>query len=362
MRLTCAVFLLFALGGLAPAFGQSGAASAPPPTPSNVANLNPVVVSGVQPGPGLWKVSKGDHVLWILGTLSPLPRRMTWQSQQVADVIAGSQQVLLAPSIKMKLDVGFFGKLFLLPAAYSARKNEDGKTLQQLLPPAQYVRWLVLKQQYLGNDRGIERWRPIFAAQELYNKALRANGLNSSGGVVSTVEALAKQHGIKPTPVVYQTVIEQPRAAIKAFTASGLDDTACFSHTLDSIEHDLPAMTARANAWASGDLQTLQQLPDSDRRDTCVTALTSAGFAHKLGLDDLPTRLRDAWLAAARAALAHNAQTFALLPINQLLSPDGWLARLKALGYAVESPQEQDADDAAPAASSAPAPAASTPR
>ncbi len=362
MRLTCAVFLLFALGGLAPAFGQSGAASAPPPTPSNVANLNPVVVSGVQPGPGLWKVSKGDHVLWILGTLSPLPRRMTWQSQQVADVIAGSQQVLLAPSIKMKLDVGFFGKLFLLPAAYSARKNEDGKTLQQLLPPAQYVRWLVLKQQYLGNDRGIERWRPIFAAQELYNKALRANGLNSSGGVVSTVEALAKQHGIQPTPVVYQTVIEQPRAAIKAFTASGLDDTACFSHTLDSIEHDLPAMTARANAWASGDLQTLQQLPDSDRRDTCVTALTSAGFAHKLGLDDLPTRLRDAWLAAARTALAHNAQTFALLPINQLLSPDGWLARLKALGYAVESPQEQDADDAAPAASSAPTPAASTPR
>ncbi len=361
MRLTCAA-LLFALGGLAPAFGQSGAASAPPPTSSNVANLNPVVVSGVQPGPGLWKVSKGDHVLWILGTLSPLPRRMTWQSQQVADVIAGSQQVLLAPSIKMKLDVGFFGKLFLLPAAYSARKNEDGKTLQQLLPPAQYVRWLVLKQQYLGNDRGIERWRPIFAAQELYGKALKANGLNNSGGVVSSVEALARQHGIKPTPVVYQTVIEQPRAAIKAFTASGLDDTACFSHTLDSIEHDLPTMTARANAWASGDLQTLQQLPDSDRRDTCVAALTSAGFAHKLGLDDLPTRLRDAWLAAARAALAHNAQTFALLPIDQLLSPDGWLARLKALGYAVESPQEQDADEVAPEAGSAPAPATSTPR
>ncbi len=361
MRLSSAA-VLFALGGLVPAFAQSIAASAPPPlTPSNVANLNPVVVSGVQPGPGLWKVSRGDHVLWILGTLSPLPRSMTWQSQQVAGVIAGSQQVLLAPSLKMKLDVGFFGKLFLLPAAYSARKNADGKTLQQLLPPAQYVRWLVLKQQYIGNDRGIERWRPIFAAQDLYGKALKANGLNNSGGIASTVEALAKQHGIALTPVVYRTVIEQPRAAIKAFTASGLDDTACFSHTLDSIEHDLPTMTARANAWASGDLQTLQQLPDSNRRDTCVAALTSAGFAHKLGLNDLPARLRDAWLAAARMALAHNAQTFALLPIDQLLSPDGWLAQLKAQGYAVESPQEQDADPA-PAASSAPAVAASTPR
>jgi hypothetical protein len=29
--------------------------------------LDTVVVSGVQPGPGLWKVSKDGHALWILG-------------------------------------------------------------------------------------------------------------------------------------------------------------------------------------------------------------------------------------------------------------------------------------------------------
>ena len=43
--------------------------------------LEAVVVTGVQPGPGLWKVSKGEHVLWILGTLSPLPNQMQWDSR-----------------------------------------------------------------------------------------------------------------------------------------------------------------------------------------------------------------------------------------------------------------------------------------
>ena len=36
---------------------------------TDVVDMEAVVVSGVQPGPGLWRVSKGGHVLYILGTL-----------------------------------------------------------------------------------------------------------------------------------------------------------------------------------------------------------------------------------------------------------------------------------------------------
>ncbi|HUW53474.1 MAG TPA: TraB/GumN family protein [Rhodanobacter sp.] len=345
MRLTRVLFLLV-LGGVAPVFAQSTAATAPP-LRSNAADLPAVVVSGVQPGPGMWKVSRGDHVMWVLGTLSPLPRRMQWESHDLSQVIRQSQQVLLAPSLKLKADIGFFGKLFLLPAAYSARKNDHGETLQQVLPAPEYARWQVLKQKYLGHDRGIERWRPIFAAQKLYKKALKANGLSNSGGVGEAVDALAKQFGVKEIPVTYQAVIEQPRAAIKAFKRSGVNDTECFSRTMDSIEQNMPAIMARANAWATGDLQALRQLPDSDRRSVCVSALADAGFAHQLGLDDLPARLEAAWLAAADAALQANRQTFAMLPMKELLLPGGYLDRLKAQGYAVESPEDQDAAPAA---------------
>ena len=342
---------LFTLTGLLPAYAQSSAASVAPPSPANVAELAAVTVSGAQPGPRLWKVSRGNHVLWVLGTQSPLPRDLQWQSREVADVISQSQQVLLSPSIKVKADVGFFGKLFLLPLAYSARKNAHGETLQQVVGAPSYARWLVLKQKYIGKDRGIERWRPIFASEELYRKALKAHGLSKSGQVEDTVKALAKQHGVEATPVRYQVVIEHPRTALKTFKKSSMDEAGCFSRTLDSIEQDMPAIKARANAWARGDLQALRALPDSHRQKTCISAVTSADFAQQLGFDDIPQKLEDAWLSAARNALEHHAQSLALLPIDQLLSPSGYLTQLAAQGYRVESPQDQDAEQAAEPAS-----------
>ena len=341
MRLLPAIFLLMScvLSARAATVPSAAASAAP-----SVADLAAMVVTGVQPGPGLWKVSRkdplsGEHVLWVLGTLSPLPRGMQWQSREVEQVIGGSQQVLLPPSVKVKADVGFFGKMFLLPSAYGARKNDDGRTLQQMLPPPVYARWRVLKQKYLGDDRGIERWRPIFAAQELYRKAIKASELSRGGEVQASIDALAVRRGVPEVATSYQLLIEHPRAAIKAFKASAPHDTTCFIRTLDSIERDLPAMKARANAWATGDLQALRESPDSARHDACVTSLVNAGFAHSLGLDDVPAKQAAVWLAAARKALADNAQTFAVLPMEELLKADGYLAALRAEGYQVEAPE-----------------------
>lgn len=332
----------------------AAASTAAPPVPANVPTLAPVVVSGVVSGPGLWKVSKDGHVLWVLGTLSPLPARMQWESQEVEQVIARSKQVLLQPKLELKADVGFFGKLFLLPSAYGARKNPDGKSLDQVMDAPTYARWLALKRKYIGNDNGIERWRPLFAAEELYNKALRANGLSRDGGVTGAVSALAKSAGVPETPVQYRVEIQHPHEALKAFKVAAPSDMECFDRTLDAIEHDLPAMTERANAWATGDLDALRQLPDSHRHDTCVAAVTDAGFARQLGMADIPAKLEAAWLAAARAALAKNDTSFAMLPMDELLSPTGYLARLAAQGYTVEAPPGLDGaptDEPAPAAS-----------
>jgi len=280
----------------------------------------------------------------------------------VAQVLAQSKQVLLEPKIKLKADVGFFGKLFLLPSAYGARKNPDGKTLDQVMDAPTYARWQALKRKYLGDDSGIERWRPLFAAQELYRKALKANGLSNDGGVSGAVAAMAKQDGVPETPVAYRVEIKQPREALKAFKAAAPSDLECFNRTLDSVEHDLPAMTARANAWATGDLEELRRLPDSHRRDACVTAITSAGFAHQLGLDDVPAQLEAVWLAAARKALTDNASSFALLPMGELLSPTGYMSKLKAAGYTVEAPQGLDEAPAAAVSATAPAAAAGVTR
>ncbi len=332
---------LLAVVASAPAFGQSAPAA---PSTSAVVNLEAVSVSGVQPGPGLWKVSKGDHVMWVLGTLSPLPDKIQWKTDEVEQTIAASQEVLGPPSIALKPKTNFFGKLFLLPSLVGARKNPDGQTLQQMVPAPDYARWLTLKQQYIGNDRGIESWRPIFAAVELYDKAIKRYGLTSSGGVKDTVRDLAKKHNVNFNTVRYTLLVEEPRSAVKTFKSSPMDDRECFGRTLDTVERDMGRITERANAWATGDIDLLRSLPMNDQREACLSAVTEAGFARQLGFSDVKQKAEAMWISEAEKALATNTQTFAMLPMEDVLSPKGLIARLKAKGYQVEAPDGSDAE------------------
>ena len=162
------------------------AQTAAPAPAGSVTQLEAVTVSGVQPGPGLWQVRRGDHVLWILATLSPLPEKMQWQTAEVEQAIAGSQVVLGAPTVKIDTKVGFFGKLFLLPSLFSARKNPDGAKLADLVSANDYAQWQAMKARYIGRDSGIERWRPLFAALELYSKAIKKSALDSKASVSDT--------------------------------------------------------------------------------------------------------------------------------------------------------------------------------
>ncbi|TAM97054.1 MAG: TraB/GumN family protein, partial [Rhodanobacteraceae bacterium] len=214
---------------------------------------------------------------------------------------------------------------------------------------------------YFGEDRGIGRYRPILAAAKLMKKAMQANGLRGDGEVTGTVATLAKQHGVKTVKPETTLEIREPRQAVKAFAASGPDGIACLGLVLDVVDHELPDFHARANAWATGDIDALRKVPESAYRDTCQSAITGAGFAKALGIDNLPARVEGAWLAAADDALAANTQSFAVLPMHDLLDPHGYLAALQARGYTVTAPDAGDATAADPAtpASVAPAPATS---
>jgi hypothetical protein len=58
------------------------------------------------------------------------------------------------------------------------------------------------------------------------------------------------------------------------------------------------------------------------------------------GLDKLPAQLKAEWIKAAEAALSKNKQTFAALPMNELVDSNGYLAALREKGYSVEAPTE----------------------
>lgn len=323
---------------------------------AQIRDLGAVVVTGVQPGPGLWKVVGGDgHVLWVLATVDPLPQQMQWRSNEVEAAIAQSDEVLWEPGISMHWDIGFFSGLALLPSAMRIRRNPDGQTLDDVLPGDLHARWLEQKERYLGWEMGVERWRPMFAADKLQKAALKEHGLG---------EAVARQQlrrmienaGIEPTPVNIRTDVDEPRALVREYNRTGVNDVACMEGTLQQLEAGMSRLVARANAWATGDIDTLRGIPAHRVDRGCISAVLESDFAQRQGYGDIAKRVRTLWIEQAERALAANAVTFALLPMDEVLSVDGMLAALVARGYRLLSPEGVRSDDAEVAAAAAAAP------
>ena len=329
----CALWLAQCVA-IAPCLAQHAVMPAAP-----TIDMDAVVVTGSQPGPGMWKVSKDGHVLWILGTVSPLPAGMQWKSDEVREVLDQADQVLAAPGISIRPDVGLFRGLLLLPSMKKAMNNPDGRTLQDVLPADTYARWAAMKQRYIGRDAGVEKKRPFLAAQELYSAALKQSGLG--GKVVSPVVAdVLKRRGMAYTPTGLKFAIKDPKAALADFRKESLEarEVACINETMDSIEREMPQAVARANAWAVGDLATLRALAGGEKK-SCWSAWADTETLGKRGLRDVEAQLDAQWLKVAEESLQKHRVSFAMLGMSQLFRPDGYLAALQAKGYTVEAPE-----------------------
>jgi uncharacterized protein YbaP (TraB family) len=305
----------------------------PPPAAAG-ASLDEVLVTGERPGPGMWRVSKGGHDLWVLATLQPLPKNMTWRSELVEQRIASSQVVISPP--RVDADIGFFRSLTLIPSLLRARKSPDGRTLEQLLPHDLYIRWLALRVKYGTADD--EHKRPMLAALDLYLRALDESGLTSNETVWDTIEKTARKDHVPLQPVVLNLKVDDAKGAIHELNKIPLDaEIACFTKTIERLETDLQPMRQRANFWSLGDIDGLRSLPYPDEEAACLDAfLAVPEFREQY--ERARTQIADLWLSAADAALDKNVSSFAVLPITVFLKEDGVLDRLRAKGYSVHDP------------------------
>ena len=344
--LRCRLALAFALVFPAPFVA---AAEAPAADGEVLQVLDTVVVSGIQPGPGLWRVEKDGRVMWVLGTVAPLPKRMEWNSAEVEAKVAAAGVVLMPPTVTVNAKGAMFGGLFLVPSMLKARNNPEKERLADVLPPADYARWQGLKKKYLPRNDAVEKRRPFLAAMELREEAFDQQDLSWRDIVGRVVKRAAGKTDVPiERPNVLLTV-ENPKAAIKEFASGAVDDLACFRRTLDQVENDLGTLATRANAWAQGEMAMLRDLTYTDNAQACTDALLGTGLAKRSGFSDLPARVQAEWMAAAEKALATHAQSFAVLPMARVVGASGYLVALEKRGYTVLAPDADQAPPEAPA-------------
>jgi TraB/PrgY/gumN family len=312
------------------------AAQADTPADDTGAAPEQILVVGQRPGPGLWKVSKDDHVMWVFGTYGPLPKDMEWRSQRVESIVAQSQEVITEPTAE--LGMGWLRSLTVLPFMIGMEDNPDGKVLSDLVPPETHARWLALRKQYLKDDDDYERKRPLFAAGELSDKAMAAAGLSKRLDLGEKVRQIAKQNKVKVTFTKVDMQLDSPIKAVREFKKTPLEDVACFTKTIERLETDMGVLRGRANAWAKGDIDGIRALDFSEQEQACLNAIQNSKIMQERGFGGIDAKMRTTWLGAAEKALAANKTTFALLHIKHILAKDGYLAELQAKGYAVEQP------------------------
>ena len=333
-----AMYLFIAAGLCAAGARSADGTSVRPEGPSG--GIEEVVVTGEQPGPGLWQVSKGDHVLWVLGTVPALPKGMKWKTGGIDKILASSQAILSSPGLTPDANIGPFSAMLLLPTLIGVEKLPDGATLHQVLPPAVYARWVVQRQRYLGNSERLERLRPFIAADKLANVAYQKAGLTDDSEVLSTVRKLAKKYRVKRVDAEYHIFIKDPKALIKNFKKASLDESACFNYQLDDLEYSLAESVPQANAWATGNAAALKSSLERKPEDPCWEGISNVSFIKDLGIEDLTASINEAWLKAAEKSLTENQQSFAVLEMSDVLLPNSLLAKLKARGYTVLGPAD----------------------
>ncbi len=290
--------------------------------------IEEIVVIGKRPGPPLWKVTNGDNVLWIFGTLHPLPKSLEWDSESVEWVISQSTEYLTGLSVRL-LERNPLKAYGLIRKMKKLRKNPNGETLQDVLPPETYARFLEIKALYaLDNDKILEL-RPNFAAQELFNEALDSIGLTNGRSISKSLHRIAKKNGIKITKADAYEPLDSKQWFDDLRSIPLETELACFEDFIGAINSDLQGALERAIAWADGDAGLLKELQFPDAGLNCWILSGSVQASRLL------KQARLQWVNSAERALRENDVTFASLSIRELIHDEGLLEELRKKGYAI---------------------------
>ncbi|MCE2559088.1 MAG: TraB/GumN family protein [Acidobacteria bacterium] len=330
--------LLLAASAAAPAVPAATAQQNDESRPTPVDLIKEEIhVLGELPGPPLWKVTKGDHVLWILGTPKLVPNDLLWQSDSVEHALAHSSEYLPSTS----LGVTLLNPVKAWRLIKRIRRIPDRGTLEDALPEDLYQLFSETKLRYAPNQDNLERLRPSVAAEALFDSAVQSAGLESGRAIRRAIEKAARKHNVKKVPTrLTERYKDSPLFDSMQEVSPGVEQT-CLQARLQELDARLEAHTRLASAWAVGDLATLRAHPGDSATGTCDSYALAFDPEE---LSRMASRSRALWLENVDRALTDNDSTFAVLPLDALLRPDGPLSWLRQRGYEVLEPDEAPPD------------------
>lgn len=272
--------------------------------------------------PPIWRVTMGEHVLWVVGTIRPLPAGFTkepWSGPRLAQVAADATTYVGPPMIETRIS-NPLAALNALRHYNALRRIPRRETLADVLPAPMYDRFEQPRQQLGVRSRSVTRLRPMLAANELLEVALKKNGLTDRD-FSKSVRRLATRNGASAVKPQIKVSIGEAVVLIRSLPES---IELRMQATLDYLESGIQNAELTASLWRAGRLSDLYRY-DYSLVDRCADAAFSGDAA-----DGVRERAWQLWRQAVLDALQHHAVSIASLPLHELTKADSPLCTLPA--------------------------------
>jgi hypothetical protein len=316
------LFLVLA-GGMSRERAQAQIVPASPAAENDssvVTELAPVQVT--LPGPALWRVSRGDSQVIILGFVRPLPHGLDWPKGRLLHALDGAHALLVPPEPTL----GVLDTVGLL-LSLGRLQNPQGRTLAQVLAPGDYQAYAHAVARSHLPAKHYDRYKPVVAGAALIGDVRRAEGL-SSEKPVSTVQRMARELHVRIQPMGRLKAAPLLRIVVSLDDGHGL---ACFREEMAEIAWETTDARATADAWGRGDVASLRSLKSRVGVIQCLEDLPSIQALTERGTADAVTAIDE--------ALSRPGKTVALVDLTYLDRTNGLLDRLKARGATISVPE-----------------------
>ena len=295
-------------------------ASKPDPNDPDSVLVEELVVVGRLPGPAWWTVSNGTTTVYVLGSPSLAPKHMTWDRGVFDRHLTGANVVILPFQDVHVTVLGSVG------AAFNYLRLKGGGPFEATLDPAARARFVAVRTRLgLAADHYGTK-NPLAAGLVLATDYREKTGLTTSDPT-KLIKLLAGRAKVPISQKSYD-IGSLMGAVIRTPPAAG---RACFDEVLAQAEAGPGVTQAAARAWAQGDVRGA--LANERTYERCIALVP--------GAQTFDAQTKADQVAQIEQALKKPGHAIAVVPLRPLLAQGGVLDQLRAKGFTVTTPGEE---------------------
>ncbi|MGX6646779.1 TraB/GumN family protein [Maricaulaceae bacterium MS644] len=274
--------------------------------------------AAIEANPALWSISDEDSTVYLFGTVHILPPELTWRTPAVDAALDESGIVYLeadvsSPEAQTQMQA-------LIP---QLGLNEEGVTLSSLISDEAQAHMATIAERLGAPPEALaaqmDPLKPWLASVSIAVLQIQAGGYDPMSGVEYKLTADAMEAGKEFG--YFETAEEQLGYLAGLPMETQIAD---FEVGIAQMAEDPDMLSELVQAWAAGDMDTLDRVFNEDMRDA------SAELYEAL----IVQRNRN-WIPQIEAALATEQNAFVAVGAGHMPGETGVIALLEANGHTV---------------------------